>query len=120
MGSSQTRLNTDSLCCVPCSTLRNALLMKNDFTYTKQQLSVARDSISLLKNTMLNQDSIIYCKDTSLTACSSIKKDYIKIISNKDTEIKLYKKEVKKQKNRKIIAYTISIISILLGTYIAT
>ena len=93
--------------------------MKNDFNHTKQQLGVARDSIFLLKNIVLNQDSIIYCKDTSLTACSSIKKDYIKIVKNKDNEITLYKKEVKKQKNKKQIAYVVGIISILLGTYIA-
>lgn len=93
--------------------------MKNDFDHTKQQLDVARDSISLLKNITFNQDSIIYCKDTSLTACSSAKKDYIKIVKNKDNEITLYKKEVKKQKTKKQTAYVIGIISILLGTYIA-
>jgi len=93
--------------------------MRNDFKYTKEQLSIAHDSISILKNIVLNQDSIIYCKDTSLTACSNIKKDYISTVKNKDAEISLYKEEIQKQKNRKRIAYAISIISILLGTYIA-
>lgn len=93
--------------------------MKNDFKHTKEQLNISRDSISILKNIILNQDSIIYCKDTAITACFSIKKDYINIVKNKDAEISLCKEEIQKQKNRKRIAYAISIISILLGTYIA-
>jgi hypothetical protein len=72
--SSQTLLN-DSTCCVPCSSLRNALLMKADNKLLVSEISVTRDSVNILQKQSILKDSLI--------------SDYKTIVSEKDTIIGL-------------------------------
>ena len=103
---SQTLLN-DSTCCVPCITLKKALLLKNDYTYLKNQIEITRDSVSILNSITLNQDTIIKTQGRQITLFKQNEISYKKLIVNKDEEIILFKKEIKKQKKAKIVSYIV-------------
>jgi sulfur carrier protein ThiS len=103
---SQTLLN-DSTCCVPCITLKKALLLKNDYTYLKNQIEITRDSVSILNSITSNQDTIIKTQDRQITLFKQNEISYKKLIVNKDEEIILFKKEIKKQKKAKIVSYIV-------------
>ena len=115
---SQTLLN-DSTCCVPCITLKKALLLKNDYTYLKSQIEITRDSVSILSNIALNQDTIIKTQDKQITLFKQNEVNYKNLVINKDEEIILFKKEVKKQKKSKIISYIVSGACIILSFIVA-
>jgi len=103
---SQTLLN-DSTCCVPCITLKKALLLKNNYTYLKNQIEITRDSVFILNNITLNQDTIIKTQGRQVTLFKQNEINYKKLIVNKDEEIVLFKKEIKKQKKAKIVSYIV-------------
>jgi sulfur carrier protein ThiS len=103
---SQTLLN-DSTCCVPCITLKKALLLKNNYTYLKNQIEITRDSVFILNNITLNQDTIIKTQGRQITLFKQNEISYKKLIVNKDEEIILFKKEIKKQKKAKIVSYIV-------------
>jgi hypothetical protein len=115
---SQTLLN-DSTCCVPCITLKKALLLKNDYTYLKSQIEITRDSVFILSNIALNQDTIIKTQDKQITLFKQNEVNYKNLVINKDEEITLFKKEVKKQKKSKIISYIVSGACIILSFIVA-
>jgi len=114
--SSQTSLNKDS-CCVPCSTLKHALLMKADFDFTKSQLSIARDSVSILKRISNTQDLDIKAKNSTIMFYMQNESKYDQLLLNKDKEIDLFKKQLKKQKLSKRVIITIGVASLLFGVY---
>lgn len=114
---SQTLL-TDSTCCVPCSTLRKALIVKADRDFLKSQLDVSRDSTRLLVNIVNNQDSTIKAQDSSITMYILNEKSFITLVDNKDKEIDLFKEKLTTQTNHKRIAIGVSILSIILGVLI--
>lgn len=101
---SQTSLQTsnklDSVI-VPVKTLRNALIVMEQRNACREQLSVVRDSIVLQNKLILNRDTVInnlnYVKDT----LKNNQQNYIKIISNKDKEITVYKDKYEKEKLHK-------------------
>lgn len=109
----------DSLCCVPCIALKKALLVKTECDYTKIQLGVARDSIFFLNRIVSKQNSVILIQDSSISLYKRNEMDFSNIIKNKNAEINLWEKEVKKQKKHKLIAYGVSVVSVILGTLIA-
>lgn len=115
---SQTLLN-DSTCCVPCITLKKALLLKNDYTYLKNQIGITRDSVSVLMLIALNQDTIIKTQHKQIILFKQNEVNYKNLVINKDEEIILFKKEVKKQKRSKIISYIVSGACIVLSFIIA-
>jgi hypothetical protein len=102
--SSQT-LSNDSLCCVPCKSLKKALLVKTERDYLKEQIGVARDSIVILSRIVSNQDSIIIKQDTTISLYKKNEEEYTQIVKNKDTEIEIKDKQIKKAKNRARIAW---------------
>ena len=102
--SSQT-LSNDSLCCVPCKSLKKALLIKTERDYLKEQIGVARDSIVILSRIVSNQDSIIIKQDTTISLYKKNEEEYTQIVKNKDTEIEIKDKQIKKAKNRARIAW---------------
>lgn len=116
---SSQKSSSDSLCCVPCIALKKALLLKTEYDFTKSQLGVARDSIYILNKVVFKQDSVISKQDSSISLYKRNETDFINIIKNKDKEITLVEKEVKKQKKHKRIAYGVSVLSIILGVLIA-
>lgn len=116
--SSQTP-SSDSLCCVPCIALKKALLLKTEYNYTKSQLGVARDSISILNKVVSKQDSVILKQDSSIIIYKRNETDFVNVIKNKDKEVGLLEEKIVEQKKHKRLAYGVSILSIILGVLIA-
>jgi hypothetical protein len=104
LSNSQTLLN-DSTCCVPCKSLKKALLVKTERDYLKEQIGVARDSIVILSRIVSNQDSVIIKQDTTISLYKKNEEEYTQIVKNKDTEIEIKDKQIKKAKNRARIAW---------------
>lgn len=107
----------DSSCTVPCYTLRNALTVKADHDYLKDQIQVVRDSVGALNLIVDDQNSIITLQNETISLLKQNEKTLIGIIENKDKEIELHKKEIRKQKLHKTIAYIVSAASIVFGVY---
>jgi len=117
LASSQKLSVQDSSCVVPCYTLRNALMVKADCDYLKDQIQIARDSISTLNLIVDDQNSIIILQHENISILEQNEKTLIGIIENKDKEIALHKKEIRKQKVYKTVAYIVSAASIMFGIY---
>ena len=79
--SSQTLLN-DSTCCVPCKSLKKALLVKTERDYLKNQIEITRDSVFILNNITLNQDTIIKTQGRQITLFKQNEISYKKLIVN--------------------------------------
>ena len=91
--------------------------MKADFDFTKSQLSIARDSISILKRISNTQDLDIKAKNSTIMLYMQNESKYDQLLLNKDEEIDLFKKQLKKQKLSKRVIITISVASLLFGVY---
>ena len=104
LANSQT-LSNDSTCCVPCKSLKKALLVKTERDYLKEQIGVARDSIVILSNIVTNQDSVIVKQDSTISLYVKNELGYTQIIKNKDTEIEIKDKQIKKAKNKSKVAW---------------
>jgi hypothetical protein len=114
--SSQTLLN-DSTCCVPCSSLRNALLMKADNKLLVSEISVTRDSVNILQKQSILKDSLISDyktivseKDTIIGLNNSIINEREKQVGDLNKNIKT----IKRQRNITIIGSIATIITTLL------
>jgi len=110
--SSQTLL-TEDLVTVPTKTLKNALIVKNERDYLKNQITVVRDSVNILVTITNNQDSIIKNQDTSISLYKKIDIDRQKQLEYKDNIITDYQKQIKKFK-LKFIVSSIAFVGILL------
>ncbi len=117
--SSQTLL-TEDLVTVPTKTLKNALIVKNERDFLKNQITVVRDSVNILVTITNNQDSIIKNQDTSISLYKKIDTDRQKqleykdnIITDKDNIITDYQNQIKKFK-LKFIVSSIAFVGILL------
>ena len=106
-------LSNDSLCCVPCKSLKKALLVKTERDLLKDQIGVTRDSILIFTNILSNQDSIIIKQDTTISLYKKNEDKYNQIIINKDIEIKLKDKQIKKAKNKMRVAWATTGLSII-------
>jgi alpha-tubulin suppressor-like RCC1 family protein len=91
--------------------------MKADFDYTKSQLSIARDSVSILKRISNTQDLDIKVKESTISLYIQNESKYYQLLLNKDEEIDLFKKQLKKQKLSKRVIITIGVASLLFGVY---
>jgi hypothetical protein len=91
--------------------------MKADFDFTKSQLSIARDSVSILKRISNTQDLDIKAKNSTIMLFMQNESKYDQLLLNKDEEIDLFKKQLKKQKLSKRVIITIGVASLLFGVY---
>jgi hypothetical protein len=91
--------------------------MKADFDYTKSQLSIARDSVSILKRISTTQSLDIKVKESTISLYMQSESKYDQLLLNKDEEIDLFKKQLKKQKLSKRVIITIGVASLLFGVY---
>jgi hypothetical protein len=91
--------------------------MKADFDYTKSQLSIARDSVSILKRISTTQSLDIKVKESTISLYMQSESKYDQLLLNKDEEINLFKKQLKKQKLSKRVIITIGVASLLFGVY---
>ena len=112
LANSQT-LSNDSTCCVPCKSLKKALLVKTERDYLKEQIGVARDSIVILSRIVTNQDSIIVKQDTTISLYQKNELQYTQIIANKDSEIKIQNTQIKKAKTKTRVAWATTGLSVI-------
>jgi hypothetical protein len=102
-------------CCVPCNTLRKALIIKEERTYCGKQLGFARDSIAVLEQVIQHKDTIISFKDSTIATYVKNEQNYKGIITNKDSIIAEYKKAYLAQRIQKYIAYGVASILAITG-----
>jgi len=107
LASSQT-LSIDSTCCVPCKTLKKALIVKSERDFLKNQIGVARDSISILSSVVVNQDSVIKTQDSSISLYKKNEENYNSIIEKKDGIIEVKDEQIKQQKAKTKIAWIVT------------
>ena len=110
--SSQT-LSTEDLVTVPAKTLKNALIVKNERDYLKNQITVVRDSVNILVTITNNQDSIIKNQDASISLYKRIDTDRQKQLEYKDNIITNTQNQIKKLK-LKFIVSSVALVGILL------
>lgn len=110
--SSQTLL-TEDLVTVPTKTLKNALIVKTERDYLKNQITVVRDSVNILVTITNNQDSIIKTQDASISLYKKIDTDRQKQLEYKDNIITNTQNQIKKLK-LKFIVSSIALVGILL------
>jgi hypothetical protein len=102
---SQTLLN-DSVCCVPCYTLKNALILKQDYDLLKSELNISRDSINIYTKINFQKDSIIFDQRNIIKGNGDIIMIKNSILNEKDNEIIDLNKNIKhykKQRNATIV-----------------
>jgi len=107
LASSQT-LSIDSTCCVPCKTLKKALIVKSERDFLKNQIGVTRDSISILSSVVVNQDSVIKTQDSSISLYKKNEENYNSIIEKKDGIIEVKDEQIKQQKAKTKIAWIVT------------
>lgn len=107
LASSQT-LSIDSTCCVPCKTLKKALIVKSERDFLKNQIGVARDSINILSSVVINQDSVIKTQDSSISLYKKNEENYNSIIEKKDGIIEVKDEQIKQQKAKTKIAWIVT------------
>ena len=111
LASSQTLSNKEEYCSVPCRTLKNALIFKNECELVKGQLVVARDSISILNNITSRQDSLISTKESIIFLQRENEIRYIGIIENKNKIIEVKDKQIKQAKIKTLTGWVVATVT---------
>jgi len=111
LASSQTLSNKEEYCSVPCRTLKNALIFKNECELVKGQLVVARDSISILNNIVSRQDSLLTNKESVIFLQRENEVRYIGIIENKNKIIEVKDKQIKQAKIKTLTGWVVATVT---------
>ncbi len=111
LASSQTLSNKEEYCSVPCRTLKNALIFKNECELIKGQLVVARDSISILNNIVSRQDSLLTNKENVIFLQRENEVRYIGIIENKNKIIEVKDKQIKQAKVKTLTGWIVATVT---------
>ncbi len=111
LASSQTLSNKEEYCSVPCRTLKNALIFKNECELVKGQLVVARDSISILNNIVSRQDSLLTNKENVIFLQRENEVRYIGIIENKKKIIEVKDKQIKQAKVKTLTGWVVATVT---------
>jgi len=112
------KLSNDTVRCVPISTLRHALIVKQQFDQCQGLLANSRDSIIVLNKLVAEQDSLIQIKNKKIQIHESNVSHYEEIQKNKDAIIDVYKIKYVKEKTKKIIGYGVGVLGIFLGLFV--
>jgi len=108
-------LSNDSTCCVPCKSLKKALIVKTERDYLKNQIGITRDSIFILDSIVHKQDLIIVNREAKITECEKSEAACEQLVKNKDKEVKLYAEAYNKAIQQRNVGYTFGFLSIILG-----
>ena len=111
LASSQTLSNKEEYCSVPCRTLKNALIFKNECELAKGQLAIARDSIYILSSITNRQDSLISIQDSTIELYKKNETRHIKIINNQDKIIQVKDKQIKQAKIKTLTGWMVATIT---------
>lgn len=104
-------------CRVPCAALKKALVVREERIYCGTQLGFARDTISNLQEIILSKDTIILHRDSAIILFKDNENKYKEVITNKDSIIITYGKEIGKLKAAKTGAYIVTGLTILLSIF---
>ena len=110
LASSQT-LSSDTLCSVPCYTLKNALIVKAEKELLQDQMLVARDSISILSNIVNTQNDLIVNRDSVISLQLENEVRYKEMLGNKDQIIEVKEKQVRKAKGKALAGWAVAILN---------
>jgi hypothetical protein len=110
LANSQT-LSTEEYCTVPCRTLKNALVFKNECELVKGQLVVARDSVYILSNVVVKQDSLISTQDSIIILHRDNEAKYLEMLENKDKIVGLKDKQIKQEKIKALAGWAVAILN---------
>jgi hypothetical protein len=111
LASSQTLSNKEEYCSVPCRTLKNALIFKNECELVKGQLAIARDSIYLLSNIINKQDSLILTQDSTINLYKKNEIRYVRMIDNQDKIVQVKNKQIKQEKIKTLTGWVVATIT---------
>ena len=111
LASSQTLSNKEEYCSVPCRTLKNALIFKNECELVKGQLVVARDSVYILSNVVVKQDSLISTQDSIIILHRDNEAKYLEMLENKDKIVGLKDKQIKQEKIKALAGWAVAILN---------
>jgi hypothetical protein len=111
LASSQTLSNKEEYCSVPCRTLKNALIFKNECELVKGQLVVARDSISILNNITSRQDSLLTNRENVIFLQRENEVRYLEMIENKDKVIEVKDKQIKQEKLKALAGWAVAVLN---------
>jgi len=115
---SQTLLD-DSTCCVPCYTLKNALILKQDYDLLKTELNLSRDSINIYTNISLQKDSIVLDQRNIIKENGDIITVKNSILSEKDKKIIDLNKNIKHYKKQRNVTILTGAALIVLTIFIS-
>ena len=104
-------------CCVPCATLKKALVVRQERIYCGTQLGFARDSISNLQEIIFAKDTIIFHRDSAINVFKVNEKNYKEVVNNKDSIITTYGKEIENLRTSRNGAYAVAIVTIILSLF---
>ena len=110
LANSQT-LSTEEYCNVPCRTLKNALIFKNECELIKGQLIVARDSVTILNKITAGQDSLLATQDSIIFLYIGNEVRYLRMLDNKDEIIKVKDKQIKQEKFKMLAGWAVAILN---------
>ena len=115
---SQTLSSTSTECVVPCKSLKNALLLKEEYELTKTHLWIASDSIMYLKEIVVKKDELITNKDKEIALMKSNEEAYKGIIKEKDKQISEYERKYKIGKVKQYASYGFGLVAAVAGILI--
>ena len=110
--------SSDTIRCVPVSTLRHALMIKAQNDQCQEVVKNCRDSITILNKLVLTQDTLINIKTEKIVLFEKNQSLYDETLKNKDAIVDSYKKMYQKQKRRTIFGYGVGVLGILLGLFV--
>jgi hypothetical protein len=111
LASSQTLSNKEEYCSVPCRTLKNALIFKNECELVKGQLVVARDSVYILSNVVVKQDSLISTQDSIISLYKENEGHYIGMLDIKNEVILIKDKQIRQEKIKALAGWAVAILN---------
>jgi hypothetical protein len=111
LASSQTLSNKEEYCSVPCRTLKNALIFKNECKLVKGQLAIARDSTYILSNIVASQDSLVATQDSIISLFRDNEARYIGMLNNKDQIIEVKDKQIKQEKFKTLAGWAVAVLN---------
>lgn len=112
---SQSLSRTSTECVVPCKSLKNALILHEEYKLTKTYLWIATDSIRYLKEIVENKDELILNKDQEITLMKFNQEDYKGIIDQKDKQISEYKRKYKSAVIKQYVGYSFGVAAVVAG-----
>lgn len=107
-------LSNDSTCCVPCKSLKKALIVKTERDYLKNQIGITRDSIFILDSIVHKQDLIIINREAKIAECEKSEAACEQLVKNKDKEVGLYKGAYDTAIRQRNVGYTFGFLGIIL------